>query len=203
MKTRADFFKDCKTKHLALETIVNNAWKEGLPDRLKGIREITKVKSNAICLSTVMKDGTVRDSQLDLPRANLIDYDGETLSIYKSGKRVPNTVEQQALDDWEKETQTAEYKRDAEMDCYTDTYLTFYSKQTFFYKRGLSYLCGFEREKGMKLDINHHPSKPEDPKYLIDDENVRGELFFKYKIHDLDLEKAKDEVAKTEDEVEL
>ena len=94
MKTLADFKRDCKAKAIRLE-LVERYGNTGdkIREHLRGVRSILKVGTVKITL--VNGDG--RESALWYPKATLLEYDGEMLTIYQPAEREPNEQEREVL----------------------------------------------------------------------------------------------------------
>ncbi len=87
MKTKADFMKDAKSGNIKLRLIggENYSWiKEKRPQNLAP-RTVVKAQTNAIYLEGQENGG--KGSYLSIPAASLMEYDGETVSLYDPGTR--------------------------------------------------------------------------------------------------------------------
>ena len=82
MKTLAEFKRDAATGKMSLE-LVERFGSTDIIERLQGIRKISKVRTAAVIL--VNQNGA--ESELRFDSAKLVDYDGESLTIYNPGKR--------------------------------------------------------------------------------------------------------------------
>ncbi len=97
MKTFADFKRDAAKGNMSLELI---DWygktDEEIPKRIRGARRVVKCTQSSLILQ-----GT-EESRLNYLRSSLLDYDGETLTIYTSGRRALNEQEQRIVLQWQK-----------------------------------------------------------------------------------------------------
>ena len=66
---------------------------EAIPERLRGIREVSEV--NTVGIKLVNQSGAI--SELSIPRASLINYDGDYLKVYSPGLREPTDAEKSFL----------------------------------------------------------------------------------------------------------
>lgn len=134
-----------------------------IPKRCRGIREVVKVNSVAILLKT---PGGL-ESELRYGCSNLLDYDGETLTIYAPGKRELNEQEKSIFAEWERVKQ--EYLKKYP---YDDIY---YKMKNFFEKENpdYAYLTGWNAHKGKRYEYNGK----------VFDNSIKGEAILKCIIH--------------------
>ena len=131
---------------------------------MQGIRKV--LRANTVALVLLNHDGKESECRVD-HGAELVEYDGETLTIYAIGKRKPTEEEQKLLDEWQ-ERQDDYIKKYP----FGDTY---WQKVAFFAeRRGFSYLSGFNVVRGKK----YIPCEG-----MVQDRKVRGEAILKYKVH--------------------
>lgn len=176
-KTRADFIRDIKSGSIALETTFNYCYQnETLPERLTGIRKVSKVQTNGFYL---MNDKTQRASWFDFPKASLMNYTDNSLTIYMAGYRSPNEHEKAILSEWENIASSQEYKKQSEIDLLTDGSSTYWKKKSFFENRNALYLMGLDSQRGLKLDFNKLNSGDSD---FIRDESIKGDIAFIYRV---------------------
>ena len=96
--TLAQLKRDAAEGRISLELI---EWygQTGLsiPDRLRGIREVSRI--NSVCIYLKHPD-TMSESELRLERASLVKYTGDMLIIYAPAEREPTEAEQKIWDEW-------------------------------------------------------------------------------------------------------
>ena len=169
--TLAQLKRDAKDGKISLELLPMGIWKNGVPDRIKGVRKTCGANSVAIFLERSDGKGM---SECGISRASLIDYNDDYLTLYYPGYREPNKDEQKCFDEWKNVEQTERYQKNLEYDVLTDYNQCYYEKERFFKERHMEYLLGFNKHKGMKWDWN---------KKLISDENIKGDICLKYKVY--------------------
>lgn len=169
MKTLADLKRDAKSGTLEGRFTYHSMWLEGLPERLQGWRKL--VDCNSVAVFFLNKDG--KKSELRIGKASLVEYDGETLTVYNAGYRDLNADEQRVLDEWAKIAGTDEYKERAHIDAQTDGSSTYYQKLRFFKNAGYEYLMGLEEQRGMKFDWNTGK---------VRDDKVKGSVCMRYEL---------------------
>lgn len=175
----AQLKRDAKTGKIEAEFEIRCGEKctsENLIPLLQGKRKM--VDSNSVAIFFLNAEG--KKSELQLPKASLVEYTDDRLTLYYPGYRKPNTEEQKALDEWNKIRETKEFKDQLEIDCLTDGSSTYYREKWFFEDRNLNYLRGLDEERGLKLDFNRKNSGCED---FIRDANIRGEVDMQYKLY--------------------
>lgn len=149
-KTLAELKKDCKNGLIEVEMQAAGMWANGLPERLKGWRRA--IGANSVAVFFLNSEG--KKSELQLSNASLIEYTENTLTVYKPGARDFTEDEKRILREWEKVTETPEYKLQAERDIYTDGSTTYYKQKYFFKDRNAEYLLGYDWQAGKKYDYN-------------------------------------------------
>ncbi len=132
-----------------------------IPERCRGIRTVEKVNNVAIMLKTA--DG--KTSELRFDSAKLVEYDGETLTIFERGERDLTEQEKAILAEWERIQ--AEYEA---RNPYSDSY---WKKKDYFSKCPCPWLAGWEFVRGKKYNYNGK----------VIDNQVRGKAILKYRIH--------------------
>lgn len=150
---------------------------EQIPERCRGVRTVAKVNTVAITLKTESE----QTSELRYPAATLIDYDGETLTIYDPGTRELTQEEQNEF---------KKYHRELEQ--YKEKYP--YSNPYWFgngYKKNspYPYLMDFDKHNGKRVKWEK-PTENSDPEMIyrgfvpvIIDDAIKGNAILKYKIH--------------------
>lgn len=158
--TLAQLKREANAQSISAEMIYR--YGEEIPERLRGIRKATRANTVAIFFQNA--DG--RESELSIKAASLIDYDGETLTIYEAGKREPNTEEKAILQAYEKAK--AEHEKN---NPFSDGY---WHKVSFFNKnKDFQYLAGFETIRGKRYNYDG----------TITDNAIKGAAIIKYKIY--------------------
>jgi len=130
---------------------------------MQGIRKV--LRANTVALVLLNHDGAESECRVD-HGAELVEYDGETLTIYNPGLR-ELTVEEQGLFDELKKKQDeylAKYP-------YADTY---WMKKSFFIDSSCPWLDGSDMIRGKKYLSWENK---------VLDCKVRGEAILKYKVH--------------------
>ncbi|MBE5919692.1 MAG: hypothetical protein E7272_07580 [Pseudobutyrivibrio ruminis] len=144
--------------------------------RLLGWRKVENFKTEYVELRCA--DGQL--SRMDIPRAALVEVDGNLLSIYNPGIRELNESEKKVWDEWMEIENSDEYQKQLEYDCLTDGSSTYWKKKHFFENKGYLYLM-----QGSQKGLRRVQGKPEaEGKILLYDENIRGELFLQYEMRD-------------------
>lgn len=169
MKTLADLKRDAKSGTLEGRFTYHSMWPEGLPERLQGWRKL--IDSNSVAIVFLNEDG--KKSELQIKKAALVEYDGETLTVYNAGYRDLTTDEQRVLDAWAKIAEKDDYKENARIDALTDGSSTYYQKLRFFKDAGYEYLIGLEEQRGMKYDWNTEK---------VRDDKVKGSVCMRYEL---------------------
>ena len=149
-KTLADLKRDCKNGAIEVELQAAGMWANGLPERLKGWRRAIGANTVAV----FFQNADWRKSELSLSCASLVEYTENAITVYKPGARDFTDEEKRILEEWKKIEETPEYKKQAEMDIYTDGSSTFYKQKYFFKDRGAEYLLGYDWQAGKKYDYN-------------------------------------------------
>ena len=159
--TLAQLKREANAQSISVEMIYR--YGEEIPERLRGTRKATRANTVAVFFRNA--DG--RESELSIKAASLIDYDGETLTIYEAGKREPNAEEKAILQEYEKAK--AEHEK---TDPFSDGY---WHKVSFFNKHAnFVYLNGFDTFRGKRY--NYYDG-------TITDNAIKGAAIIKYKIY--------------------
>lgn len=160
MKTLEELKREANAQSISAEMIYR--YGEEIPERLRGLRKATRANTVAIFFRNA--DG--RESELKIKAESLIDYDGETLTIYEAGKRYPNEEEKAILQAYEKEKAENEKNNP-----FPDVY---YHKVAFFNKnKDFQYLAGFETICGKRYNYDG----------TITDNEIKGAAIIKYRIY--------------------
>lgn len=139
----------------------------------QGLRKI--VDANSVGITFLNHDG--KKSALDIDRAALVEYTGDTLTVYCPGYRDLNADEKRVMDGWKEITDTKDYKQRAEIDMLSDGSSTYWQEKGYYAKAGKLYLMGCEEQAGCVFDFNTGK---------IRDKNVRGNVALKYRIEVID-----------------
>ena len=170
MKTLADLKRDAKTNTLEAKLIFRFGNEEkDLPLKIQGFRPI-------IGLNTVdifFRNANGERSALELPKASLIEYTEDRLTIFIGGFRDLNIKEQEAMQEWEQITKTKDFQERSYYDALTDGTSTFYQEKSFFINKNMEYLMGCSKIKGLKYDFNRKQ---------IQDDSIKGEKILEYVI---------------------
>ena len=160
MKTMAELKREANSGKMALELVERYGSTE-IIDRLKGVRPV--IKANSVGL--ILRNADGQESHMDIKKASLMEYDGETLKIYAPGTRPLNASETATLEKANKA------RRDYEA-CYNgaDGY--------YIYKRAIMespfpYLVG-DSKKGCRYDSYR--------KQIFDD-TIKGDAILVYKVY--------------------
>lgn len=138
-------------------------------ERLRGLRRV--VGANTVGITFLNSDG--KRSECRVERAALMEYTGDTLTIYNPGLRDLNDEESRIIQGWKDIENTDDYQRRAEIDALSDGSSTYWQKVGYFRKSGKKYLTGGEEQNGCKFDFNTGK---------IRDKSVRGDAILKYKM---------------------
>ena len=164
MKTFADFKRVAAKGNMSLELI---EWygKTGadIPKRIRGIRRVIKCSQTSLTLQ-----GTV-ESRLNYLRSSLLDYDGETLTIYTSGRRSLNEQEQRIV--WEWQNLEADYKLSGKSD-----EAVYRLRKEYYRNSECPWLFSDSFVKGKLTE--HDGNVP-----MIRDKDLRGGMTMRYKVH--------------------
>lgn len=162
MKTLADFKRDVASGKIKLEMLERfGETGEAIPERCRGIRTVQKVNSVGIML--INAEGLT--SELRFDSAKLVEYDGESLTIYARGERDLTEQERKILTDWQK-IENDYYQRNP----YGDAY---WKKKDYFKSCPCPWLAGYETVRGKYYNYNGK----------VLDNHVRGKAILKYRVY--------------------
>lgn len=164
MKTMAQFKRDAASGKMSLELLERNGSAD-FPDRLKGVRKVTKANSVEITLVNQKGEG----SCMRLGRASLMEYDGDSLVMYNPGYR--DLTEQETAILAEGQRIRAEYEQ---RNPYGNAYWTM---KDYFKNCPCPWLAGFGTVRGKQLVYGR------DEKKLIRDSDVKGDAVLKYHVY--------------------
>lgn len=164
MKTFADFKRDAAKGNMSLEL---KDWygktDEEIPKRIRGARRVVKCTQSSLILQ-----GS-EESRLDYLRSSLLDYDGETLTIYTSGRRPLNEQEQRIVWQWQK--LEADYKLSGKFD-----EAVYRLRKEYYRKSECPWLFSDSFVKGKLTE--HDGNMP-----MIQDKDLRGGVMLRYKVY--------------------
>ena len=162
MKTLAELKREANSGKLYLELIERyGATGDGIPEALRGIRYVKG--ANSVALNIQNKSG--QESELRIERAALMEYTGETLTIYEAGLRDRTEQEQQILAGWAKEE--AEYCRRYP---WADT---FWQRKRYFQNSECPWMEGTETQSG-KCYVPRLNK--------VRDYSIKGDAILKYRV---------------------
>lgn len=163
MKTLADLKRDATSGKIQFELIERyGKFGDEIPKKIRGIRTVEKVNTVAILLKN--SEGIISELRFPLS-AKLVEYDGETLTIFARGERVLTEQEQKILADWKKIEDDYYLKNP-----YGDTY---WRRKKYFNSCSCPWLAGYETVKGKYYKSNGK----------VLDSRVRGDAILKYRIY--------------------
>ena len=94
-KTIAELKRNANSGRMCLEMLKwHEAEGDQIPERLRGVRPV--LRANTVAL--ILKNNNGHESELRIPAASLMEYDGENLVVYDPGVRPLNDAEQKVLD---------------------------------------------------------------------------------------------------------
>lgn len=173
MKTRAELIRNAKSGEFTFELIERYGSRK-LNVLLQGKRTVEEIQTNGFYLV----DNEGRKSFLNIPKASLIEYDGDELKIYNPGLRSMTDKEKSVMEEWEVITETDDFKRKKVADMLSDGNSTFREKTRFFESKNMLYLIG-NKDKGMELDLWKYLGGEEK---CIRDEKIKGDVILVYRV---------------------
>lgn len=139
--------------------------KEKRPQNLRP-RRINKIQTNAVWLEGEENSG--QGSYLQIPQSSLMEYDGETLNIYRIGQREMNEEERR-----NEELADKERERYCKENPYSDGY---YHMKSWYSKCSTPWI-------GTTLDwIKGKQAQYFGDGKVIWDKSIKGELLLQYKV---------------------
>jgi hypothetical protein len=169
MLSMAQLKRDAKTGMLQGEMILFHG-KTDIPERLQGTRQIIDAYSSGI--KFLDKDG--KKSDLRIESANLIEYDGETLTVYAPGLRDLDANEKAVFDKWEQLKRQLREDHSYNLAMYDTSNIEYYRRKDYFCKSGYEYLLGNDTKQGKRY--MHHEEK-------VRDNQIKGNVQLKYRIY--------------------
>ncbi len=162
-KSLAQLKRDANSGTLSAELVYRFGME--IPERLKGVRKITRSNSRAIFFQNA--DG--RESECRIISAALCEYSEDTIKIFRFGSRPLSAEESSVLSAWGVEEE--QYMVRNPHWFYGNG--LYWKKKAFFHERKMDYLLGYEFINGKKYD--HATGN-------VFDYSVRGDLELEYKI---------------------
>lgn len=158
--TLAQLKREANAQSISAEMIYR--YGKEIPERLRGIRKATR--ANTVSIFFQNADGS--ESELHIRAASLIDYDGETLTIYEAGRREMTDQEQKIV-----------YEANTERKRYEEKYPhseSWFVTSAFIRKNypDFEYLTGHETKRGKRKNYDG----------TITDNAIKGEAIIKYRI---------------------
>ncbi|MCI9290285.1 MAG: hypothetical protein HFE32_00600 [Clostridia bacterium] len=169
MKTLAELKREAKSGILEGKFIHHSQFGANLPKRLQGWRKL--IDSNSVAIYFLTSDG--KKSELRLDKASLVDYDGQTLTIFNAGYRDLTEEEKYVMNVWKEKSSTSQFKAQEELDALSDGSSTYWAKVFYFRKVGYEYLMGFNKQRGMKYDTIMGK---------VQDDKIKGTICMQYQI---------------------
>jgi len=136
---------------------------DAIPPRCRGIRTVKRVNTVGIMLMTA--DGQESELRLNTG-AKLIDYDGESLTIYDAGEREVTPEEQKCLNEARRIVEDYERRNP-----YGDGW--FWLQKDYYRHCPCPWMNGSDTIKGKRYNYNGK----------VIDNSVRGAAILKYRIH--------------------
>lgn len=161
MATLAQLKRDANSGKMSLLLF----WRYGatgddLPDRLRGRRKVLRANS----VGLVIWSGA-EETMLYIENAKLIDYDGETLTVYRPAYRDPTAEERFVLNTWN--TMETEY---FQKNPFGDSYG---KRKAYFASSPCPWMDGITKKCG-KSYVSH--------KDKVLDHSIRGEVALRYQV---------------------
>lgn len=169
--TLAQLKRDAKAGNKYAEMIYR--FGKPLPERLQGRRLM--VDANSVAIFFLNKNGEKSELRI---RSSLIEYTGDSLSVYAPGYREMTAEEKAVMKEWEKITASEDFRKQSDIDALTDGSCTYWQRKRFFKERNMEHLLGGERVKGMVLSLSRYGKN--EPECILD-EKVKGDLEIEYK----------------------
>ena len=171
-KTLAQLKRDAKAGGMVCE-LVERYGETGdkIPERLRGERPVIGANTVAI----IFKNADGKPSELHIERASLVDYEDDIITVYTYGTRPPTPEEQAVLDEWQKITETPEFKEKSRIDAMADYNACYWQKKRFFEDHNCPWMAGWG-------GIDEYGKAYEPIRGVVRDVNIRGDVGFKYRI---------------------
>lgn len=162
MKTLAQFKRDAKAgMRLELMTWFRNTG-DDIPKRLRGIRRVVSVNTVGVMLMNA--DG--QKSELDVKRASLVEYDGETLKVYRPAIRELTDQEKAVLARGQ-QIENEYYEKNP----YGNA---FWTVKKYFMDSPCPWMEGLETVRGKRYCAGDDG---------VLDNSIKGELILQYKVY--------------------
>lgn len=162
MKTLAELKREANAQAISVEMIYR--YGKEIPERLKGIRKATRANT----VGVFFRNARGEESELHITSANLIDYDGDAITVYQPGTRELTSEEQNALD------KATEAQREYEKKYpYCESWFVKGAYIKNHYPQ-FDYLTSHERKRGKYYYMHNN---------TISDNAIKGEAIIKYKVY--------------------
>lgn len=158
--TLAQLKREANAQSISAEMIYR--YGEEIPERLRGVRKA--IRANTVAVFFQNADGC--ESELSIKAASLIDYDGETLTVYEAGKRAMTEQETRIFNEANEERKRYEAKYP-----YSESY---FIAAAFIRKNypEFEYLTSHETKRGKRYNYDG----------TITDNAIKGAAIIKYRI---------------------
>ena len=157
--TKAQFIRDCKSGSIKFEMMYR--YGEEIPERLKGVRTVSKVNT----VSVFLMNSSGIESELYIPCASLMEYDGETLTIYNPIERSLTEEERKVYIEC-----LAERKKYENQNPYSESY---WHMKKVYSECKFPWLDGYEKKQGKRFSICNE---------TVFDDSQKGKPILKYRI---------------------
>ena len=182
MKTLAEFKREAKKGNMYLEMIGNDNYRNELPDRLKGKRPVTEVHSNHIIVKTA--DG--KKSYLEMNRASLVEYDGNTLTIYYPLVRSLTEEEKKVYNRGEEIRKEWHTKHGTSPEMYIMSDMCDYgainARDKYYEEKGMGYLSLFLASHNKPVNGKYPCGSDKDGLKIMDFKS-KGNISLKYNVY--------------------
>ncbi len=155
-KTLADLKRDIVGKKLILKEV------SGIPKNEE--RTCIKLQGDSFVF---LKGDTQSKSYCQIPKATLVEYDGETIKTFRPALRELTEEEKKVMDNVPRD------EEQERVDALSDGYVMGRKREMYYKEAGFNYLFGIKKEKGKRL--THADKRP-----MIEDDNIKGDLELVY-----------------------
>lgn len=162
MKTLAELKRDANSGRMSAVLIEHYGHTgDDIPERLRGRRKA--VRTNSIALFFQNCDG--KESELRFRSANLVEYDGNTLTVYEAGIRDLTEEEKAVLAEWKRIEDEYTAKNP-----WSDTY---WKRKDYFANCSCPWLAGHDTIRGKRYQYDGK----------VRDNAVKGTVILKYDVY--------------------
>lgn len=160
--TLAELKRNANSGKMKLEIVERyGKTEDDIIERLRGVRKVLRANSVALILQNLSGE----ESELRIPSAKLIEYDGNFLTVYAVGERDMTEQEKAVLGEWQRIE-----KEFYENNPYGEAY---WKQVSYFKKCSCPWMSGFDTVNGKKYQYNGK----------VRDNQVRGAVILKYKVY--------------------